>query len=425
MFSGIEAASAAWHPLGWKPLAFAEIEKFPSAVLAHHWPGVPNLGDMTKVDWSQFAGKIDVVIGGPPCQAFSVAGLRESLEDARGILSLEYIKAVHAIRPRFVITENVPGWLSTKDNAFGCFLAGMVGADSPLVSPLERGRWTDAGVVTGPLGVATWRVLNAQYFGVAQRRRRVFVVADFGNGAVAASVLFERKSGAGDFTPRGETREGLAPSLAARTRGGGGLGTDAECDGALIPEIAGCLQERDTKGADSDTKGADSDTKPGHLIPEIAPTLMSGSTSKRAHGKKNGTDRELLIPEVAHTLKGDGADASEDGTGRGTPLVPVAIGIDGCSGTLWSNRGSGFRSDGSNVEAVAITGSRVRRLTPKECERLQGFPDNHTLIPWRGKPAEQCPDGPRYKAIGNSMAVPVIRWLGERLEKAAKENDPA
>lgn len=236
MFSGIEAATCAFHPLGWEPVAFAEIEKFPSAVLAHRWPHVPNLGDMTKVDWSQFAGKIDVVIGGPPCQAFSVAGLRKSLEDARGNLSLEYVKAVHAIKPRFVITENVPGWLTTADNAFGCFLAGMVGADAPLVSPLERGRWTDSGVITGPLGCTAWRVLNAQHFGVAQRRHRVFAVSSFGDRPDPVAVLFEPEGGSRNTQTGRETREGIAPTLAARTRGGGGLGTDAECDGALIPE---------------------------------------------------------------------------------------------------------------------------------------------------------------------------------------------
>ena len=417
MFSGIEAATSAWHPLGWEPVAFAEIEPFPAAVLAHHWPDVPNLGDMTKVDWGAYRGKVDIVIGGPPCQAFSVAGLRKSLEDERGNLSLEYVKAIHAIRPRFAVTENVPGWLSTGDNAFGCFLAGMVGADAPLNSPLERGRWTDAGFASGPLGACAWRVINAQYFGVAQRRRRVFVVADFGERPDPCAVLFERKGGGGN-PPKGRTaREGLAPSLAARTRGGGGLGTDAECDGALIPEVArvaGTLDAHygDKFGLENQhvnagcpnfiiSKGADSDTKPGHLIPEIA-----------------------------HTLKGDGFDGSEDGTGRGTPIVPVAFAIQEravCENLDAGPGGIGIRGDGVSYtlearqvpQAVACR-HLVRRLTPKECERLQGFPDNHTLIPWRGKPAELCPDGPRYKAIGNSMAVPVIRWIGERIARASE-----
>jgi DNA (cytosine-5)-methyltransferase 1 len=137
-FSGIEAASVAFGPLGWEAVAFAEIEAFPSAVLAHRFPKVPNLGDMTKVDWSKYRGKVDLVCGGPPCQAFSIAGLRESMNDARGNISLAYVRAIHAVQPRWCLTENVPGWLSTKDNAFGCFLAGLVGADAPLL-PFDRG----------------------------------------------------------------------------------------------------------------------------------------------------------------------------------------------------------------------------------------------------------------------------------------------
>src|ERR1019366_1011489 len=151
MFAGIEAASVAFGPLGWEPIVFAEIERFPSAVLAHHYPDIPNVGDVAAHDWSAYRGLCDLVVAGPPCQAFSVAGLRASLDDARGNLSLLHMKAIHAIQPRWTLTENVPGWLSTKDNAFGCFLGGLVGADAPLVSPLELGRWSESGVVSGPL----------------------------------------------------------------------------------------------------------------------------------------------------------------------------------------------------------------------------------------------------------------------------------
>lgn len=162
MFSGIEAASVAFGPLGWSPLAFAEIEPFPSAVLSHHYPDVPNRGDMTAVDWSEYRGLADVVVGGPPCQAFSVAGLGNSLDDDRGILSLRFVEAIHAISPRWAVIENVPGWLSTKDNAFGCFLAGLVGADAALIPPRKcGGRWTDAGMVIGPVRTAAWRILDA------------------------------------------------------------------------------------------------------------------------------------------------------------------------------------------------------------------------------------------------------------------------
>ena len=186
LFSGICSATVAWKRLGWKPLAFAEIEPFPAALLAHRYPGVPNLGDVSRVDWSPYRGKADVVVGGPPCQAFSVAGLRKSLEDPRGNLTLEYVRAVHAIRPRYAVWENVPGVLSTADNAFGCFLAALVGA--PEAIEVEEG-WPSAGMVSGPAGRACWRLLDAQWFGLAQRRLRVFVVFCFGDGADPAEAL--------------------------------------------------------------------------------------------------------------------------------------------------------------------------------------------------------------------------------------------
>lgn len=209
--SGIEAATVAWHSLGWDPVAFADIDKFPSAVLAHHYPNVPNLGDMTKFNtWPDYA--IDVLVGGTPCQAFSVAGLRKGLADPRGNLTLTFLGIAQRYRPRWVVWENVPGVLSDRSNAFGHFLAGLA----------ELG-----------YGCA-YRVLDAQFFGLAQRRRRVFVVGHLGAWQPAAAVLFEPESLRGDSAPRREAREGTAPTLAARTRGGGGLGTDAECDGALI-----------------------------------------------------------------------------------------------------------------------------------------------------------------------------------------------
>jgi len=333
MFSGIEAASVAWKPLGWECLAVAEIEPFPSAVLAHHYPGVPNMGDITKVNWGQFEGKCDVVIGGPPCQAFSVAGLRKSLDDERGNLSLEFIKTVNAIKPRWVVVENVPGWLSTKDNAFGCFLAGIVGADAPLVSPLERGRWTDAGMVTGPERNAAWRILDAQYFGLAQRRRRVFIVASPRKGGNPAAVLFERYSLSRDSPP-------------SRKKG-----------------------ER------------------------IAPTVTGGPPFSRTGNER--VEVEALVMASGHTN--------------------AEIGIDLC--TTQSSR----QYKDPPIVVKSYPRSIVRRLTPTEAEFLQGFPRDYTRISWRGKPAEDCPDGSRYKCLGNSMAVPVIRWLGERIQMVEED----
>jgi len=440
--SGIEAASKAWEPLGWKPAWFSEIEPFPSAVLAHHWPEVTNLGDMTKIADAVRTGGVeapDVLVGGTPCQAFSIAGLREGLSDDRGQLTLSYVELANAIdakrrergEPEAVIVwENVPGVLSSKDNAFGCFLAGLAGESSELQP--AGGKWTHAGCVSGTERVIAWRVLDAQFFGVAQRRRRVFVVASARKGFDPAAVLFELDSVRRDSAPRRETQKAVA---ALTARGVGTCGTD------------------------------DNQAQAGHLIAECA----------------NG--------DVSHTLKGEGFDGSEDGTGRGVPVVAFGggntsgnIDVAACltakgqridfevetfavhgtqdpdtnrelAHTLGRNNGQENaivtepftlairgRSEGSTVEVrndgtanALLTpnggragmgvgaigwGMQVRRLTPIECERLQGFPDNHTLIGWRGKDADECPDGPRYKAIGNSMAVPVMRWIGERIAAA-------
>lgn len=236
LFSGICSATVAWKRLKWKPLAFAEIEPFPAALLAHRYPRVPNLGDVSRVDWTPYRGKADVVVGGSPCQAFSVAGLRKSLEDPRGNLTLEYVRAVHAIRPRYAIWENVPGVLSTADNAFGCFLAALVGAPEAIE---VEGRWPSAGMVCGPEGRTCWRLLDAQWFGLAQRRLRVFVVFCFGDGPDPGEILFERPRVLGNPPARGEAGKGVAGSLAARSRGGGGLGTDFDCAGGLQAVFGG------------------------------------------------------------------------------------------------------------------------------------------------------------------------------------------
>ncbi len=241
--SGIEAASVAWHPLGWTAAWLAEIEPFPSAVLAHHYPDVPNLGDMTTLPDRILAGDVeapDLFCGGTPCQAFSVAGLRKSLDDARGNLSLTFCEIANAIdhvrsaggKPASIIKwENVPGVLSTKDNAFGCFLGALAGEDDALVPP--GGRWANAGFVDGPQRAVAWRVLDAQYFGVAQRRRRVFVVASARAGFDPAAVLFEFDGLRRDTAPSRETGK-VAPTIPSRSTAGGGLGTDFDCDGGVI-----------------------------------------------------------------------------------------------------------------------------------------------------------------------------------------------
>jgi len=422
--SGIEAATVAWHPIGWRPAFFSEIEAFPCALLNHYYSDVPNLGDMNRFkEWPD--ATLNILVGGTPCQAFSVAGLRQGLDDPRGNLTLVYLAVIAKYRPAWVVWENVPGVLSDGTGAFGAFLGGLA----------ELG-----------YGFA-YRILDAQYFGVPQRRRRVFVVGCLGDWRRAAAVLFERESLCGDSPPSREAWQ------------------------------------------------------------RTASTLRSGAAGGRSHGKLNGSDRMELIETVgaicadshpgayssqgaytgrliSHALRADGFDASEDGTGRGTPLVTCfddprrfdARGVHGggihgdlhpplntvnsqhliafsskdhgadagdTAPTLRAMGHAGSHPNAGGQVAVAfdwqsggdsrgldpkdtaqlqrcqvpamLSAMQVRRLTPRECERLQGFPDDYTLIPYRGKPAA---DGPRYKALGNSMAVPVMRWIGDRIQLA-------
>ena len=387
--SGIEAATVAWHPLGWTPAFFSEIDAFPRAVLAHHYPEVPLHGDFTTIGQDD-CGAIDLLVGGTPCQSFSVAGLRGGLADDRGNLVLEYLRLADRKRPRWLVWENVPGVLSADEGrAFGSFLGGL--------AELGYG-WA-------------YRVLDAQYFGVAQRRRRVFVVGYLGDWRPAAAVLFERHSLSGYPAPSRETRE----------------------------EIAGGTRERAAFGGNNQSGPIDV------------------ATAVNAHGGAHGRLDFESETFIAHSLRAEGFDASEDGTGRGTPPlaagahapavaftqnqqsevrlldVAAALGTGGVVGSQQTYLAQAFdlrgREDGSqfegphdtaNIRASSggssrsyVVASAVRRLTPRECERLQGFPDDYTLIPYRGKPAA---DGPRYKALGNSMAVPCMAWIGRRIQ---------
>ena len=551
--SGIEAASLAWECLGFEAKWFAEVEPFPSAVLAHRWPAVPNLGDMTKLAREVLLGNTIaplILVGGTPCQAFSVAGMRAGLADPRGALTIKYVELADAVdhvrtargdEECIVVWENVPGVLSDKGNAFGCFLGALVGESDALIP--AGGKWTDAGCVYGPKRAAAWRVLDAQYFGLAQRRRRVFVVASARTGFDPAAVLFESEGMRRDHPPRrgegqdvagrapfgpalqcgcgyvyscslgaygcpdcegeggpgvevlggvpafgGENQAGslfqagalnahglrndfasetfcVAPTLAGGARKSGGYSLDD------IPLTAGTLQAGG-KAAGSATL---QDAEQGLLIAfsckdygadagELAPTLRAmghGDSHANAGGQvavayaiQDGAMREnpssgpqgmgvqadiaytlearasmtktqavCVTGDITHTLKGEGFDGSEDGTGRGQPIVAAfaensrsELRYEGGDGQVAGTLSTGGGKAGQGTPTIQA-GSAVRRLTPVECERLQGMPDNHTLIPWRGKPAEECPDGPRYKAIGNSKAVPVVRWLGRRIKQ--------
>jgi len=393
--SGVEAATAAWHPLGWEPQWFSEIEKFPSAVLAHHYPDVPNLGDMTQFKEWPIDRSIDLLVGGTPCQSFSVAGLRKGLDDPRGNLMLTYLAIAAQYQPKWLVWENVPGVLSSqRGRDFGTFLGAL-----------------------GKLGYGfAYRVLDAQYFGVAQRRRRVFVVGYLGDWRRAAAVLFERESLSGYSAPSREAGQKAAPTVTqgapfSRT---GNQRVEAEAI------VAQCLTTRTGSAYDPTTEtlpiafsrndnGTDATI---NLAPTMRVAGRAGGTLSIAFGAQNSANQgDSVSTEVTPTL-----DKSK------TPAVAIG----------WSEELNALKDlqptiqrggAGGRHEGVMVPSSAVRRLTPTECERLQGFPDDFTQIPWRNKPAEDCPDGPRYKAMGNSMAVPVMRWIGEKIQMVESLDD--
>ena len=451
--SGIEAASVAFTPLGWKAAWFSEIEPFPSAVLKHHYPDVPNLGDMTALPERILSGEIeapDMLCGGTPCQAFSVAGLRNSLDDHRGNLTLTFVEIANAIDerrlvrgldPAIIFWENVPGVLNTKDNAFGCFLAGLAGESVPLEPP--GGRWANAGFIDGPQRAVAWRVLDAQYFGVAQRRRRVFVVASAGEDFDPAAVLFEFDGVRRDTAPSRETGQEVAGTIAARF--GISRNNHEECVAVnYAPEIARCIATREGSSQDFETTTMvtaipnNTQIATRHNAMGRGTGFGVGDAGDPAYTLIKGHCHAVAHP-IAFSAKDHGADATDIHT-FSTPAIGNIV-EDDLASTMTKNTGSGGETQNpafvvapiltaandlsrcpqsseitAQVNAIYQTSMAVRRLTPVECERLQGFPDGYTNIPWRGKP--ESPDGPRYKALGNSWAVPVVRWIGERINRA-------
>lgn len=415
--SGIEAATVAWHPLGWKPVGFCEIEPFPSAVLAHHHPKVPNYGDFTKLADPAHPVHIfgaDLLVGGTPCQAFSVAGLRQGLADPRGGLTLEFLKLARTLRPRWVVWENVPGVLSQDGGrAFGAFLGGL--------EDLGYG-WA-------------YRVLDAQYVrvdgypgAVPQRRQRVFVVAhSAGRFDRAAAVLFEPEGVHRDTPPRRETGEGAAADAHRRSERGFGIdGYNHEVTGAICSALS---TKSDHMRSLYATEVMDSgQTNSPVLSDGTAPTLTCLHEAPIAAMMVHPEVAEVCgtIADGAHN--GGGLNGQDAYSGRILPvafdtrLQPVTYAAPSIgafvqtdvAGTLVKHNGAG---SGETQNAAFVQAKMaVRRLTPVECERLQGFPDNYTRIPWKRKPAEECADGGRYKALGNSMAVNCMRWIGRRIQ---------
>ena len=515
--SGIEAASVAWHPLGWTAAWLSEIEPFPCAVLKHHYPDVPNHGDMTLLPEKILSGQVeapDLFCGGTPCQAFSVAGLRNSLDDARGNLSLTFVGIANAIdhvrsirgdAPAIVFWENVPGVLNTKDNAFGCFLGALAGESEPITAPGER--WSNAGCVFGPQRTVAWRVLDAQYFGVAQRRRRVFVVASARDDINPTEILFEFEGVRRD-TPQSRETGKVTPTISSSGTGVSRVGFNCEDEWFIETQVVGAL-DTECGGNKMNHQTINS----GHLLPvssfyesslaQYREDTVSG-TIKASGGVAGGGSETFLAQPVAvyenHpsdsrvTELGDISSTvrARWGTGGGNlPMVSQPLSYDmkqhhnpqpSETVQLTTNNCATVRGDTPLVQPIAFTTEQtpkfnddqaltltkseskhnqcvaqpvhcvdmggnkglngggilkelsqplgtneshaiqvsmaVRRLTPTECERLQGFPDGYTNIPWRK--AAESPDGPRYKALGNSWAVPVVAWIGQRIQDQIK-----
>jgi DNA (cytosine-5)-methyltransferase 1 len=497
--SGIEAATVAWHPLGWEAVAYSEIERFPSEVLAHHYPNTPNLGDMTKFkEWTNVSD-VDVLVGGTPCQSFSVAGLRKGLDDPRGNLMLTYLAIAKQHRPNWLVWENVPGVLSSNGGRdFGSFLGGLA----------ECG-----------YGFA-YRVLDAQFFGVAQRRRRVFVVGYLGDWRAAAAVLFERHSLQGHPAPSREKRQSAAASVGAGAsvgslcaRTGQSISVHYAAQGHLLqwpPEIAPtieahfvnkqglqnlhingggeclplvskCLITKNRMDAETETLipttgghfNSDPVLQPAYGIPgnwigrkpenggnatepmyDVAPCLTKadqhgvaqpipldmmnirgrpsddGRANRIGRGYGEVGDPMFTItkanhhgvaqPTIVHGTQDPCVSDIAFAQGRnngGENVLIQAVGTDLYNGNITGDVAATMGTPGSSSNASGPTvmqAMAVRRLTPVECERLQGFGDNYTNIKSKGKPT---PDGPRYKALGNSMAVPVMAWIGQRIEQ--------
>ena len=481
--SGIEAASVAWESLGWEPVAFSEIEPFPSAVLPERFPDVPNLGDMTRYEqWNIPA--INLLVGGTPCQAFSVAGKRGSLADDRGNLCLTFCRMADHFSPRWVLWENVPGVLSTPDNAFGCFLAALCGADATVIPPGGGRKHPNSGVVAGPKRTVAWRVLDAQWHRVPQRRKRVFVlaVAGAGNWASADALLpvGERvpgnleacrkawKEAAGNAGSRfeGSHWDGgrVHPTLFAHKSGVGMSDQEIfrQRGAYLVPDVAPTLvasygdkwtgdqygffvyenHAQDSRVREMEnvcsTVSAKYGTGGGNtpIVVHLQQDPVTGddvSPCLGAGGSHGQASLGVCLPvDIRNAIRQSDNDVTGKGWGDvGDPMYTLTAGgktpgvccIQGdiAAGRREAQHGMGVCED---VSFSLLTSSPhcvaynyvVRRLTPRECERLQGFPDDWTLIPWRGKPAADCPDSHRYKAVGNSMAVPVMWYIGRRIQ---------
>jgi len=485
LFSGIEAATQAWQPFGWECVAVSEIEPFPCAVLEHHYPDVPNLGDVTKITEQQIKdlGQIDLVVFGSPCQNLSVAGNRKGLQGTQSGLFYDSIRIIQYAREhcgaRFALWENVPGSFSSNKGAdFAAVVEQMAGLTNVAV---PKNGWGKEGAALGDNGLLEWSVLDAQWFGLAQRRKRVFAIVDFGDWASRPPILLERESLRGDSAPSREAREDITTDVGASTYREGGFGQFVETQaGGTVKASGGCLgggSEKLTVFAEpSRARALDvlsaNDPSPtlsakmgtgGNNMPMVAQAVYSfdslASNSMKSSNPHSGC-RQVELAKCLDTSNGCpsknqgglavvaiagniiGRTEGNGGNGNGFDESGACYTLTtndrhavafaeprrarGCdviaNNEPWPTLPAHAGTGGGNVPMIAFAAnptSVVRRLTPIECERLQGFPDNFTQIPYRNKSADDCPNGVRYKALGNSMAVNVMAWIGQRIELAA------
>jgi len=445
LFSGIEAASTAWADLGWECVGFSEIESFPCELLSQRHPGVRNLGDVTKITEADILslGHIDLVVFGSPCQDLSVAGKQKGLSGARSGLFFTAIQIVQWAREwcdcRFALWENVPGAFSSNSGRdFAAVVDALSGVAGTAVPP--KG-WGTEGCAVGPEAMVEWATLDAQWFGVAQRRRRVFAIADFGDWRSRPPILLESEGLRGDTAPSRETGQSVAGSLSARTKGGGGLGTDFECGGGLVPklrpvltssgDISHCLNAGGMGRTDYETEtlvvGFNHDAQPDEMRfdPHLSASLTCSQNSAVAYNIYGGNKRADR-PEGGFYVKQEETSKTLDSaTGLNPTCAQGGVAIaystklhnttNNQAGKIYAEYTTAL--DCNSPPPVLLTPMAVRRLTPGECEKLQGFLPGYTAITRNGKRAA---DGPRYKALGNSMAVPVMAWIGRQIDFAVE-----
>lgn len=409
LFSGIEAATQAWESLGWECVAVSEIEPFPCAVLEHHYPNVPNLGDVTKITEQQIKdlGQIDLIVFGSPCQNLSVAGNRKGLAGEQSSLfyaAMEIIK--HAKRhcgARFALWENVPGAFSSNKGAdFTEVVKHMAGLND-LDTPTNG--WGKEGAAVGANGLLEWSVLDAQWFGLAQRRKRVFAIVDFGDWASRPPILLERESLRGNSAPSREAGQDFTANAIRSFNESGFAGYSGDCVAGTLRQVGGaCGHGSECLVVKGYAKQRLGDYKDGEIASTCAARDYKDATDLVVC---HGTQDPITNTETAYAM----------GCNNGQENV-IAIAVSDVCGTLTRSHGDrGVCMDSFASGQCAIGRGYVRRLTPIECERLQGFPDDFTKIPYRGKSVDDCPNGVRYKALGNSMAVNVMAWIGKRIQQ--------